>query len=142
LEKPKRNETGIPEFVVFQSEARRGLGQQLVSAGLAGGECLACSTFLLDRGPVLLLGHNLEEGTDFPGFLCVNKRDVFKVGCRWDELRSPAQELTPALSWISSHGSVTFSSLGRALPDAGLNEAGLAIEEMSLWTSRSRAPAM
>lgn len=104
----------------------------LVAAGLAGSECAACSTILLARGPVLWLGHNLDEATDFPGFLCVNKRDVFKVGCRWDELRSPAKEFSPALSWISSYGSVTFSSLGRDLPDAGLNEAGLAIEEMSL----------
>jgi len=104
----------------------------LVSAGLAGSECAACSTILLARGPVLLLGHNLDEQTDFPGFVCVNKRDVFKVGCRWDELRSPTQEFSPALSWISSYGSVTFSSLGRDLPDAGLNEAGLVIEEMSL----------
>jgi choloylglycine hydrolase len=104
----------------------------LVSAGLAGGECAACSTIVLARGPVLLLGHNLDEQTDVPGFVCVNKRDTFKIGCRWDELRSPAQELSSALSWISSYGSVTFSSLGRDLPDAGLNEAGLAIEEMSL----------
>jgi len=104
----------------------------LILVGLTGGKCTACSTILLARGPVLLLGHNLDEATDFPGFVCVNKRDVFKVGCRWDELRSPAKEFSPALSWISSYGSVTFSSLGRDLPDAGLNEAGLAIEEMSL----------
>jgi ankyrin repeat protein/penicillin V acylase-like amidase (Ntn superfamily) len=104
----------------------------LVSAGLAGGECAACSTIVLARGPVLLVGHNLDEQTGFPGFVCVNKRDVFKVGCRWDELRSPTNELSPALCWISSYGSVTFSSLGRDLPDAGVNEAGLAIEEMSL----------
>ena len=104
----------------------------LVWVSLSGGDGVACSTVLLARGPVLLLGHNLDERTDFPGFVCVNKRDVFKVGCRWDELRSPAKGFSPALSWISAYGSVTFSSLGRDLPDAGINEAGLAIEEMSL----------
>jgi ankyrin repeat protein/penicillin V acylase-like amidase (Ntn superfamily) len=104
----------------------------LVWVSLAGSDGVACSTILLARDPVLLLGHNLDERTDFPGFICVNKRDVFKVGCRWDELRSPAKEFSPALSWISAYGSVTFSSLGRDLPDAGVNEVGLAIEEMSL----------
>jgi len=104
----------------------------LASVGLAAGGGVDCSTVLLARGPALLLGHNLDEQTDFPGFVCVNKRDVFKVGCRWDELRSLAKEFSPALSWISSYGSVTFSGLGRDLPDAGINEAGLAIEEMSL----------
>lgn len=36
--------------------------------GLAAGDGVACSTILLARGPVLLLGHNLDEQTAFPGF--------------------------------------------------------------------------
>jgi len=104
----------------------------LLFACLAVDECTACSTILLKRDSVLLLGHNLDELTDFDGFVCVNKRDVFKIGCTWEELRSSKETFAPTLSWISLYGSVTFSSLGRDLPDAGINEAGLAIEEMSL----------
>ena len=106
----------------------------LFFACLTAEECTACSTVLLKRDPVLLLGHNLDELTDFDGFVCINKRDVFKTGCTWEELRSSKDTFAPTLSWISVYGSVTFSSIGRDLPDAGINEAGLAIEEMSLAT--------
>ena len=94
--------------------------------------CTACSTILLKRDSVLLVGHNLDELTDFDGLVCVNKRDVFKIGCSWEELRSSKDTFVPTLRWISLHGSVTFSGIGRDLPDAGINEAGLVIEEMSL----------
>jgi len=92
----------------------------------------ACSTVLLKDGQLLLLGHNLDESVDFAGFVCVNKRDVFKVGSTWHDLRTYTERLPASLCWISRYGSVTWSSQGRDLPDAGINEAGLAIEEMSL----------
>ena len=92
----------------------------------------SCSTVLLKREKVLLLGHNLDESVDFAGFVCVNKRDVYKVGSTWQDLRTYAEHLPPSLCWISRYGSVTWSSQGRDLPDAGINEVGLAIEEMSL----------
>ena len=92
----------------------------------------ACSTVLLKREGVLLLGHNLDEGTDFEGFVCVNKRDVYKVGSTWGALKTYSKYLPNSFNWISRYGSVTWSSQGRDLPDAGINEAGLAIEEMSL----------
>lgn len=92
----------------------------------------ACSTVLLRQEGILLLGHNLDESTDFEGFVCVNKRDVYKVGCTWDALKTFLKDLPCSLNWISKYGSVTWSSQGRDLPDAGVNEAGLTIEEMSL----------
>jgi len=92
----------------------------------------ACSTVLLRREELLLLGHNLDESVDFAGFVCVNKRDVYKVGSTWQDLRTYTKHLPHSLSWISKYGSITWSSQGRDLPDAGINEAGLAIEEMSL----------
>ena len=98
----------------------------------ASGKCSACSTILLKRDSLLLLGHNLDESTDFDGFLCVNKRNVYKTGCTWNELIASKEGFSPSFCWISKYGSVTFSSIGRDLPDAGINEAGLAIEEMSL----------
>jgi len=92
----------------------------------------ACSTVLLKREGVLVLGHNLDESVDFAGFIGVNKRDVYKVGASWLDFRDCSQPLRPALGWISRYGSVTWSSQGRDLPDGGINEAGLGIEEMSL----------
>jgi choloylglycine hydrolase len=92
----------------------------------------ACSTILLRQDGLLLLGHNLDESVDFEGFVCVNKRDVYKVGSTWQDLKTYGKNLPGTFSWISKYGSVTWSSLGRDLPDAGVNEAGLAIEEMSL----------
>jgi len=92
----------------------------------------ACSTVLLKREGVLLLGHNLDESTDLKGFLCINKRDYYKVGSTWHALRTHSEELPSSFNWISRYGSVTWTSIGRDLPDAGVNEAGLVIEEMSL----------
>lgn len=92
----------------------------------------ACSTVLLKRDGVLLVGHNLDETTDFKGFVFVNKRDYYKVGSTWHALRTYSKHLPYSLNWISRYGSVTWSSIGRDLPDAGINERGLVIEEMSL----------
>lgn len=41
---------------------------------------LGCSTVLLKRESLLLVGHNLDEATAFEGFICVNKRGYYKVG--------------------------------------------------------------
>ncbi len=92
----------------------------------------ACSTVLLREDNVLLVGHNLDETTDFKGFICINKRDNYKVGSTWKALRTYSNHLPYSFNWISQYGSITWSSIGRDLPDAGVNEAGLVIEEMSL----------
>jgi len=87
---------------------------------------------MLKRDGILLTGHNLDESTDFEGFVCVNKRDYYKVGSTWGDLKSYPKYLPYSLNWISKYGSITWSNQGRDLPDAGVNEAGLVIEEMSL----------
>ena len=92
----------------------------------------ACSTIMLRREGILLTGHNLDESTDFEGFICVNKRDYYKVGSTWGALKSYSKYLPYSFNWISKYGSITWSGQGRDLPDAGVNEAGLVIEEMSL----------
>lgn len=104
----------------------------MVLLGIIPDRSFACSTVLLRREGILLLGHNLDETTDFDGFLCVNKRDVYKVGSTLGALRTYSKNLPYSFNWISKYGSITWSSKGRDLPDAGINEAGLAIEEMSL----------
>ena len=108
-----------------------------------------CSTFVLERGPVLLVGHNLDETPGFhvPGLLCVNKRGVQKEGTTWSDLVARPEEDEWAdgragtapdstLSWVSAYGSVTFNTDGLEFPDGGVNEAGLSVFEMSLPTTR------
>jgi len=87
---------------------------------------------VLQRDGVLVLGHNLDESVDFAGFIAVNKREVYKEGASWQDFRDCDRPLQPAMGWIARYGSVTWSSQGRDLPDGGINEAGLGIEEMSL----------
>jgi choloylglycine hydrolase len=93
---------------------------------------VACSTVMLKRDGILLTGHNLDESTDFEGFVCVNKRNYYKVGSTHGALKSYSKYLPYSFNWISKYGSITWSSQGRDLPDGGINEAGLVIEEMSL----------
>jgi hypothetical protein len=39
------------------------------------------------------------------------------------------------LEWISRHGSITVSQVGKELPNGGMNEAGLVVEQTTLWES-------
>lgn len=91
-----------------------------------------CSTFMLKRGSVLIVGHNLDERGHVPGVVVINKRNVFKRGKSWYEILSGKPAPNPPLKWISKYGSVTFNPFCRDFPDGGMNEAGLFIEEMTL----------
>jgi choloylglycine hydrolase len=92
----------------------------------------ACSTFKLQKGDVLIYGHNLNQpGMDVPGLILINKRGVFKIGRSGSEMLTKERLDRSTLSWISRYGSVTFSTFGKDMPDGGVNEAGLFIWEMS-----------
>jgi choloylglycine hydrolase len=99
------------------------------SAGPAG----ACSTFLLERGDTLLVGHNLDEYIPMPGLLVVNPRGTAKHGLAWGGFINPLIPARPGLAWTSRYGSITYSAYGREFPDGGLNEAGLYVGEMTYW---------
>ena len=92
----------------------------------------SCSTVVLRSEGVLLLGHNLDESVDFDGFISVNKRETYRVGTTWQGFKDCSKPMQPTLGWVSRYGSITWSGQGRDLPDGGINEAGLGIEEMSL----------
>jgi choloylglycine hydrolase len=101
-----------------------------------GADLLACSTIKLQHGPELLYGHNLNNnGSDIPGLVFINKRDVFKTGRSWSELINKDQSNPSTAAWISRYGSVTFNTFGKDLPDGGMNEAGIYIWEMGLSNS-------
>jgi penicillin V acylase-like amidase (Ntn superfamily) len=103
----------------------------------------ACSTFKLQKGNVLLYGHNLNQpGMNVPGLIFVNKRGTFKIGRSWNEMLSVSKAQPSSLSWIARYGSVTFSTFGRDMPDGGINEAGLYIWEMNDDTEYPRNEAL
>lgn len=92
----------------------------------------ACSSFLLERGDTLLVGHNLDEYIPVPGLIVVNPRGASKHGLGWS-MFNPLAPVSPAFKWVSKHGSVTYSNLGKEFPDGGMNESGLYIGEMNYW---------
>jgi len=94
----------------------------LISAGTARPEG-GGTAFVMRGGGSVLLAKNL----DWPvgeGLIFVNKRDVIKEAFGGSG--------SAALRWTSKYGSVTFNQFGREFPFGGINEAGLAIEELSV----------
>ncbi len=94
----------------------------------------SCSTFMLSRDDCLIVGHNLDQELYTPGMIHINRQGENKRSVSSIEL-SLTDTPTPILEWSSKYGSVTFSLLGRGLPDGGMNEAGLAVNEMGLGES-------
>ena len=95
---------------------------------------VSCSTFMLNRDDCLIVGHNLDQEFYTPGIIHVNRRSEKKRSVSRFDLELTDIE-TPILEWTSKYGSVTFSPLGRNLPDGGMNEAGLTVSEMGLGES-------
>lgn len=75
----------------------------------------------MKRLDAVLLAKNFD-GPSGDGYLIVNKRGVEKEGF--------GATGAARLRWRSKYGSVTFNRFGREFPLGGLNEAGLAIEEL------------
>jgi hypothetical protein len=103
--------------------------------GRPGDGAHSCSTFMLERGDDLLVGHNLDEYIDVPGLVVVNKRGVRKFSTSWAELTSDTRAqstLQQPLRWTSQYGSLTYTTRGRECIDGGMNEAGLYVGEMTL----------
>lgn len=97
-----------------------------------GGPLNACSSFLLTRGDTLLVGHNLDEYIPVPGLIVVNPRGVAKQGLGWSMV-NPLSPVKTAFRWVSKHGSLTYSNMGKEFPDGGMNEAGLYVGEMNYY---------
>ncbi|MDI6697602.1 MAG: linear amide C-N hydrolase [Candidatus Saccharicenans sp.] len=95
-----------------------------------------CSTFLLKKNGILLVGHNLDERAHVPGLVIINKRGIAKTSVSWASLISGKPDSTPPLTWKSKYASITFNAFGRDFPDDGINEKGLFIGEMTLQESR------
>jgi penicillin V acylase-like amidase (Ntn superfamily) len=117
--------------------ARR-LGWVLLAAAVADvllqQPAAACSTFVLRTGDGPVFGRNTDSIETLPGMLVVNHRGVHKRAIRW-AIVGPGPADQPRAEWASRYGSVTTTAVGRELPDGGMNEAGLVVEEMTLLES-------
>lgn len=91
----------------------------------------ACTTFRLKVGNHIVLCKNLDYELDL-GLIVINKKGVLK--------RAFLPDGKNAAEWISKYGSVTFNHLGKEFPLGGMNEAGLAIEEMNYFWTKYPAP--
>jgi penicillin V acylase-like amidase (Ntn superfamily) len=89
---------------------------------------------MLSNDSSIVVGHNLDQEFYTPGMIHINRRGEDKRSVSSIEL-SLTDTPTPILNWTSKFGSVTFSLLGQGLPDGGMNEAGLAVNEMALVES-------
>jgi penicillin V acylase-like amidase (Ntn superfamily) len=86
----------------------------------------ACTSFCLRHGKHIVLCKNLDWDLD-NGIIVINKRGVHKKAFITNGDKS--------IEWVSKFGSVTFNHLGKEFPLGGINEKGLAIEEMNYyWT--------
>jgi penicillin V acylase-like amidase (Ntn superfamily) len=95
--------------------------------GVAPG--LACTTFVLRDGGMVLFGKNYDWSLG-DGLLVVNPRGLARTAMVGPGVR--------AATWTARYGSVTFNQYGVASPSGGINEAGLAIELM--WLDEARYP--
>ncbi len=103
---------------------------------VTGGTCFSdCTSICFTAGKTVIFGNNLDWYSG-SGMLVVNKRNVAKTGC-WFSNKP---------SWTSKYGSITINQFGREFPSRGMNEAGLAVGEMTLSETRfpdpDRRPAL
>jgi penicillin V acylase-like amidase (Ntn superfamily) len=94
-----------------------------IALSLSSSIVFPCTSFVLNNGHSLLLGHNLDWHIGI-GLLMINKRNVEKTALM-DSLENPAK-------WVSKYGSMTYNQVGRDLPYGGMNEKGLVVEQMTL----------
>jgi len=88
-----------------------------------------CTTFVLNNNGQPVYGKNNDWAPPIPGFVIVNKRGVAKTS-----MFIPREPDAKKISWTSQFGSVTFNFFAREMPWEGLNEAGLFISAMGLFT--------
>ena len=85
------------------------------------GSLFACTSFVLKQEGSLYLSKNLDWEVD-RGYLVYNLDGIAKTSIS-----------DTSLIWTSKYRSITNNQFGKEFPLGGLNEAGLVIEEMSLF---------
>jgi choloylglycine hydrolase len=95
---------------------------------------LPCTTFVLNNNGQPIYGKN-ADWEHIPGYVVVNKRGVAKTS-----MFLPIEPDAKRISWTSKFGSVTLTPVARELPFEGLNETGLFISTMGLFTDTEYPP--
>ncbi len=86
------------------------------------GQSLSCSGFVIDNNNILL-AKNLDWALG-NGIIILNPKNKLKKSIYFNSNNS---------SWTSIYSSITFNHFGLNQPLGGMNEKGLAIEELSTW---------
>lgn len=84
------------------------------------------TALFLNQDGVNLLGKNQDVPYD-GAYMFSNKRDRYKTA-----LIMPPDR---PMKWISKYNSVTLSQVGKEMPNGGMNEVGLVVEQTTLWQS-------
>lgn len=80
----------------------------------------------IGKNEVKLLGKN--QDVPYGGaYFFTNQRQIAK--------KAMAAPPAKPMEWISRYGSITVSQVGKELPNGGMNEAGLVVEQTTLWSS-------
>jgi choloylglycine hydrolase len=95
----------------------------------------ACSIFSISRDGEVVYGQNLDWRKPFPGYVIVNPRGLIKNVVPWKGSWPtwPNYRDGDGQFWAPRYGSVTFTCYGRDFIEGGMNEAGLIVDEASLW---------
>ncbi|OPA76251.1 hypothetical protein BVG16_18830 [Paenibacillus selenitireducens] len=80
----------------------------------------------IGQAGINLLGKNQDVPYDGT-YLFTNKRGVAK--------RAMVMPPDQPVEWVSRYGSITVSQVGKEMPNGGMNEAGLVVEQTTLWQS-------
>jgi choloylglycine hydrolase len=91
-----------------------------------------CSTFVLRDSDTFIIGHNLDEVFNVPGIVIFNQRGIQKGSHSLIEWLTGQTPPTKQVKWTSSYGSLSFNAFAKDLPDGGINEAGLYVQENTL----------
>jgi choloylglycine hydrolase len=92
---------------------------------------LGCTAFCIKGSDGIVLCKNLDWDLD-NGIICINKKNILKTAFLTNN--------DVPVKWISKYGSVTFNHIGKEFPLGGLNEHGLAIEELNYYWTRYPDP--
>jgi choloylglycine hydrolase len=101
---------------------------------------MMCTVFKLqtDQASKFIVGKNYDTKDPCYGMIFTNPRNIKKTALIM-------QPDTPK-QWNSVFGSVTFSQVGKEFPSCGMNEAGLVVEQTTLWNTvypdRDQRPAV
>lgn len=89
----------------------------------------ACTTFFICKKGEMIFGRNYDWVSG-SGMVCTNQRGLQKTSLSTDD--------GPAISWVSTYGSITFNQWGKEFPMGGMNERGLVVELM--WLDETQYP--